>query len=114
VSPPDSGAGDEAAPEGDGAAFGGSHCPWLEPPCPSPMPSYANDIAPIIERQCNSCHSGEDGGPWPLGGYGEVRDWATVVFQYLETCTMPPPGTPMPEEERKLFVEWLICDAPNN
>jgi hypothetical protein len=85
--------------------------------CSLPGPSYMNDIVPILEQRCNNCHvAGVDGGPWPLGGYAEVRDWRSAILRDLRECTMPPAdaGLPFPEQERAALMAWLICDAPDN
>lgn len=82
--------------------------------CPDPKPTYADDIAPIIERRCLTCHYGEPDGPWPLTSYGHVADWHDGIFAVMLNCAMPPPasGMAMPVAERVRVLEWLRCGLP--
>jgi uncharacterized membrane protein len=81
--------------------------------CPSPAPKYA-DVAPVLENKCVTCHSGADGGPWPLTGYGNVAAWQSEIGAELVHCSMPPAdaGAPITAEERTLLLTWLVCGAP--
>jgi hypothetical protein len=83
--------------------------------CPSPMPSYATDVVPILEATCNGCHTGGDG-PWPLTNHADVLHWRAQVLAELAGCTMPPPtGTPqLTARERETLIDWLVCGAPEN
>jgi uncharacterized membrane protein len=101
------------------AACGGSeqvNCPNLSTVCPSPPPSYANDVRPILNARCTTCH-----GP---GGQEAVRDLTTYqgVFQQRQavltqvySCRMPPSDAAQPtSQERQTIISWLACNAPNN
>jgi len=82
--------------------------------CPSAVPGYAADVAPIIERRCLSCHSGSTLGPWPLTAYQHVADWQDMIRSQLLDCTMPPPeaGIPMTNAERLSILLWIRCGLP--
>jgi hypothetical protein len=85
--------------------------------CPSSKPSYKNDITPIFEAKCNSCHDGADAnGPWPLTNLDDIVHWKALVVQDIQTCAMPPAGegTPLTPAENEKILGWLACDAPNN
>lgn len=83
--------------------------------CPTPVPSFANDIAPIFTEKCNGCHTGGDG-PWPLTNYLDVFHWRTQVLSELAACTMPPSdaAAKLTRDERATVIAWLVCDAPEN
>jgi uncharacterized membrane protein len=80
--------------------------------CSDPSLRY-EDVAPIFERRCASCHS-VAGGPWPLDTYEHVTDWAVYVRDELLRCSMPPPdsGVTMTPEERDQILVWLRCGYP--
>lgn len=81
--------------------------------CPTPAPTYA-DVAQIIKRRCESCHSPRWTGPWPLNSYENVADWQDTVRSNMLDCSMPPAdsGITMPVEERLLVLGWLRCGLP--
>jgi hypothetical protein len=86
-------------------------------PCPSPPPSYAEEVVPILQAKCNNCHWG-DAGPWPLTGYHAVAAWRDLVFLDVEKCTMPPADAGadalLSDVERATLLAWISCGAPNN
>jgi hypothetical protein len=87
--------------------------------CINPMPSYQNQIVPLLDRACNStCHA-PGVGPWPLTDYQDVSDWQTIIFGDVENCTMPPLDAgagngSLSDSERAMLLNWLACGAPNN
>lgn len=84
---------------------------------PSEVPSYAGEIAGIIERHCGNCHLEDNlGGPWPFSHWQDVYDWNTSLRISLEQCLMPPPESdaPLSAAERERLQSWLACGAPNN
>jgi hypothetical protein len=98
----------------DGSTPGGG-CGDPAPACPSPKPSYASDVVPILEAKCNTCHVGGKG-PWPLTDYQSVVDWRLQIIQDIEGCTMPPldGGANLSADERHTVLGWLVCGAPKN
>jgi hypothetical protein len=44
-----------------------------------PQPSFARDITPLLNRDCNTCHTAGST-LWPLVGYENVRDWAYSIL----------------------------------
>jgi len=86
------------------------------PTCPQPQPSFARDIAPLLDRDCNDCHT-PGSTLWPLVGYEDVRDWANLILTDLDGCRMPPAdgGTaPLSTHDRALILGWIGCGANNN
>jgi hypothetical protein len=43
--------------------------------------TYSKDIAPILQRSCETCHRANGAGPMPLTTYEEVRPWARAIKQ---------------------------------
>jgi hypothetical protein len=84
--------------------------------CPDPGPSFSRDIQPLLDRDCNTCHT-PGSMLWPLVGYENVRDWAYSILLDVEQCKMPPAdgGTPpMSSADRALLMSWIACGANNN
>jgi hypothetical protein len=104
----------------------GSECMPVNPPttCPSPPPSYENEIALIVATHCagSNCHS--------RGGSEALHDFTTYKGIYDDHLTfanqvslcpssssgMPPLGYPQPTTAQRLaLVTWAsVCGAPNN
>jgi hypothetical protein len=84
--------------------------------CPIPQPSFARDIAPLLDRECNNCHT-PGSTLWPLVGYENVRDWSYSILLDVDGCRMPPAdgGTaPLSTHDRALLLGWITCGANNN
>ncbi|HLK40924.1 MAG TPA: hypothetical protein VKU41_29425 [Polyangiaceae bacterium] len=103
-------AGESAAPE---AAV----CDRHFPPCPSPAPSYAQVIVPVVMMECLACHYAGNS-TTRNSDYttyeGIYKDRGSILNQ-LFACEMPPSTYPaLTSDERTAFLEWLECGAPNN
>jgi hypothetical protein len=104
-----------------GVACGSSpsaSCPMVPETCPSPVPSYATDVAPIIQQRCATaaCHSPTGAQSIrPYQTYDEVKKFQIDILIEVRACAMPKaPAPPLTTEELATFVGWLYCDAPNN
>jgi hypothetical protein len=84
-------------------------------PCSMPMPSFANDIFPMLQRDCNGpCHV-QGGIAWPLTGYQDVSDWSFLIQAQVDQCEMPPVDAgALPPADRKALLDWIACGSPNN
>jgi hypothetical protein len=94
--------------------------------CPTPEPSYANDVVPVLEFSCLICHSPTlpDGGPNP--GYQSPYDYSTyekqvqnkgIFLTQILACKMPnidAGATPLDEAQRLILMDWIVCGTPNN
>lgn len=85
------------------------------PACPDAGPSFAADIQPLLNRDCNTCHT-PGSTLWPLVGYENVRDWSYSILLDVDGCRMPPAdgGTALSSTDRSLLVSWIACGAANN
>ena len=71
--------------------------------------SFNRDIAPIIYRNCASCHRAGESGPFPLLTYADVKKHANQIIAVTHTRFMPP-WLPEPSE-LKLEQERRLSDA---
>lgn len=101
-------------------AAGSDACPSVSQNCPSPPPSWATDVQPLIQRYCVGCHSpGGTGQANDLTTYANVHERSTEVLVQVYTCLMPnvdasPPPAPLSQAQRQIIVAWAECGAPNN
>ncbi len=84
--------------------------------CPSPAPSYRNQVAAVIANRCLSCHGpGGQEAALPFTTYQAVFASRSTILNQVYHCVMPPAGNPAPDaQERTLFLGWLVCGAPDN
>jgi len=54
------------------------------------QPTFAKDIAPILQERCQECHHVGSSAPMSLVTYEEARPWAKAIKQKVVTRTMPP------------------------
>jgi mono/diheme cytochrome c family protein len=99
---------------------------------PSAPPSFAQQIAPLLEDRCSYCHNEETIlGGWDASTYDTMMTTGThspvvvpgdargsllaqkVFGTQLEGDVMPPGGL-MPEDEILLILDWIAGGAPNN
>ena len=52
--------------------------------------TFAKDIAPILQKNCQQCHQPGAIGPMPLTTFEEVRPWARAIRQKVVAGEMPP------------------------
>jgi hypothetical protein len=100
-----------------GGAGGGSGCPNdLPQSCPSPAPGWAQDIAPVIEARCATCHAtGGVAASTPLTTHAEVFSRKGSVLNQIHACKMPQASAPqLSAAERAAVQEWLVCGASND
>jgi hypothetical protein len=121
--------------QGDAAADGSETCPIYpkDPSCTDPKspPSYASDIAPIIQARCSPCHfpggiAAGAGAQYNFSVYANVDNAETAILNALAMCSMPPihgypafgiaPNTvgAISTAQVDTFVDWFECGAPNN
>lgn len=97
-------------------------CP-LPDPSASP-PAFADEVALILERNCQSCHRPGQIGPFPLLTYEQAKKRADDIARVAEDRLMPPwkpdPhfGVPllhdgaMTDDEIDALVAWAEAGAP--
>lgn len=87
--------------------------------------SYAKQIAPIIEKNCGSCHKPGTAAPFSLNSYDDVAANAAMIAEVVDQRRMPPwyasPDTgkfandrTMSAADRKALVAWARNGAPDD
>src|SRR5687767_13751494 len=56
----------------------------------SATPTFSKDIAPILQRSCQSCHRQGEIAPMPLTTNQEARPWARSIKNRVVARDMPP------------------------
>ena len=94
------------------------NCPYMQPVCPDPQPSYAGQVSAIIQTYCVGCHGpGGQEANRPFGTWSDidVHAYAGPMQRQLLACQMPPADAPQPsEQDKQTLIAWLTCGAPNN
>jgi len=88
-------------------------------------PTFAKDIAPILQAKCQDCHRKGTAAPMSLVTYQEVRPWAKAIRERVVTRNMPPwhidktVGIQSFQNDRSLtdgqintIVRWVDTGAP--
>ena len=84
--------------------------------CPTSAPSYATEIAPLVDERCGGCHyRGNRNSKQVLETYDYLHSSVSVIEKEVYGCQMPPQGEPvLSEAERQRLLQWLVCGAPDN
>ena len=81
--------------------------------------SYTADIAPILERNCVSCHHDGGIGPWSMSSHAMVRGWSPMMREVVMTQRMPPGridthvgkairnASGLTVTEQQLLIDWI-------
>ena len=56
----------------------------------TPAPTFAKDIAPILQEKCQDCHRANAMAPMSLITYEETRPWAKDIRRRVLERSMPP------------------------
>lgn len=86
--------------------------------------SYVNDVVPILEQRCASCH--RDGGvaPWAMDSHQMVSGWGPMMRETLLTMRMPPAQIDnvfvdkfvdlhfITDTEKTVLVKWIDAGSP--
>lgn len=86
-------------------------------------PNYSKDVAPILYKNCASCHRPGEIAPMSLLTYKETRPWAASIREKVALGEMPPWHSNDPRgtfsndrrltsEERDTLVRWVAAGAP--
>ena len=94
--------------------------------CPSTTgPTYHTDVAPLLQRECMSCHQAGGIGTFPLTTYAEAKARKDLISFSVSSRRMPPgildnsgdcqtfPGARwLDDSEIALLTAWADNDAP--
>jgi hypothetical protein len=87
------------------------------------QPTYAKDIAPILQKKCQVCHRPGEAGPFPLMTYEQARPWAMAIKMAVQARKMPPwfadpqygkfsNANGLEPDEIELLAKWADAGAP--
>jgi len=71
--------------------------------------TFAEDIAPIIYKNCSSCHRPGEIGPMSLTNYDEVKNWSSTI-KYVTSIRYMPPWQANPDYQHYLSENYLTED----
>ena len=87
--------------------------------------TFTKDVAPILQRSCESCHRPRGGAPMTLISYQDVRPWARSIKQRTLAREMPPwfvdknigiqhfkNDPSLSDDEIALIGRWVDAGAP--
>ncbi len=86
-------------------------------------PTFSRDVAPILHKNCVSCHRPGEMAPMSLLTYAEARPWARAIGRKVSDGAMPPWLADAPDgtfaNERRLTAaekgiigRWVAAGAP--
>src|SRR5258707_9172595 len=86
-------------------------------------PTFSKDVAPVLYKNCASCHRPGDIAPMPLLTYEKVRPWAKSIREKVSLGQMPPWHSDAPrgtfsndrrltDAERDTLIRWASNGAP--
>jgi pyruvate dehydrogenase complex dehydrogenase (E1) component len=77
-------------------------------------PSYASEVAVILDNDCVSCHGpGGNESNKPLDSYASAAAYASQMKMEVSTGKMPQ-GKTMAAADESTLLAWINCGAPNN
>ncbi len=128
---------------GESAGNFGYHCCWTntqakitvkggakstlkaQPSTLSATPTFARDVAPILQKNCQTCHHQGTSAPMSLVTYEDVRPWARSIRQRVVARDMPPwhldktvgirkykNDRSLSDDEIATIVKWADTGAP--
>ncbi len=88
--------------------------------------SYVNDIVPILQNRCITCHREGGMAPWSMSSHEMVRGWGEMIRETILTMRMPPGQIDedyldkfidvhfITDAEKVSLVSWLDAGAPRD
>src|ERR1700719_4235028 len=56
----------------------------------NPPPTFTKDVAPILQKHCQTCHRPGEAAPFSMLTYEETRPWALMIKMAVTKKIMPP------------------------
>ena len=87
------------------------------------VPTFSKDVAPILYKNCATCHRAGEAAPMSLLTYQEARPWAKSIREYVSRGQMPPWHATEPhgyflndrrltEADKETLISWADAGAP--
>jgi hypothetical protein len=91
--------------------------------CQNSAPTFSKDVAPILQKHCQTCHRPGEAAPFPLLTYDQARPWANSMKRVVKQKIMPPwfadpafghfsNDRSLTEKEISTIVAWANAGAP--
>jgi mono/diheme cytochrome c family protein len=86
-------------------------------------PSYANDIQPILNASCSSCHGSRASGGVQLNSYDNLMgsnvvtagdSAGSILWQVVDSGIMPQVGKRLSAEQVQKIADWINAGANND
>jgi len=85
--------------------------------------TFARDVAPVLEKNCQGCHRPGEAAPFPLLTYEQARPWAKAMKEAVLLKKMPPwfadphygrfaNDRSLSQKEVDILVAWADAGAP--
>src|SRR6476646_1990774 len=86
-------------------------------------PTFAKEVAPILQQNCQSCHRPGEAAPFSLLTYEKARPWAKAIRAAVLQKKMPPwfadpqfgafsNNASLPQRDIDKLVSWVDAGAP--
>ncbi len=117
----------QAAPQSEPAPVAGSVRPHGAQPggpvAAQGNPDWSRDVAPVLFKNCITCHHPGGAGPFSLLTYADARRWGPQIVKVTQSRFMPPwlpePGhgdfadvRRLSDEDRALLQRWVNQKMP--
>src|ERR1700751_3220560 len=56
----------------------------------NPPPTFSKDVAPILQKHCQTCHRPGEAAPFSMLTYKDTKPWARSIKQRVLNGQMPP------------------------
>jgi hypothetical protein len=98
-------------------------CLLLSPGAPPAIPTWNRDVAPIVQRHCQTCHRKGEAAPFELRSFRDVQARAEMIREVIVDRRMPPWGAnpdhgqfsndpSLSANEKKVLLDWIDADCP--
>lgn len=86
-------------------------------------PTYAGEVAAIIQAKCQRCHRPGQVAPFPLLTHAQAKRWAPMIAEVVDEGRMPPwhanpehgrfaNDRSLSPDERRILLAWVEAGAP--
>ena len=86
-------------------------------------PTFTKDVAPILQKNCQSCHRPGEAAPFSMLTYEETRPWTGAMKLAVKQKLMPPwfadpqvghfaNDRSLSQKEIDTIVAWVTAGAP--
>src|SRR5215468_7126060 len=86
-------------------------------------PTYTKDVAPILQKNCQSCHRPGEAAPFSMLTYEETRPWIGAIKLAVKQKLMPPwyadpqvghfaNDMSLSQKEIDTITAWVTAGAP--